>query len=212
MNRFYLKILICIFPCSLLIVLILSGCSSREDTDGDIKVLARIGDKKITVNEFIKRSEYTIRPSYCRDNSPVHKKIVLNSLIGEKLLAIESGESNELAKNPDFQAYLEGRKEQAMRQVQFYDEFYRKVTLTQENIESEFKKAGRIYDISYFTIKDKRIADLIVDGVHVAVYHHSTGIPHTHIVHGESMIHAESVRIKKSQNNVAIGSYPNLRE
>jgi hypothetical protein len=139
----------------------MSGCSSGEDSDEDLRILAQVGDKKITVNEFIKRSEYTIRPSYCRDNNPIHKKIVLNSLIGEKLLAIESGNNNELTKNSDFQAYLEGRKEQAMRQIQFYDEFYQKVDLSPEIVESEFKKAGRTFEISYFTLKDKKVADLI---------------------------------------------------
>jgi len=143
------------------ILLSITSCSQTEDSNTDQKILAQIGDKKITVTEFIKRSEYTIRPSYCRDNNMVHKKIVLNSLIGEKLLALESGADNDLTKNSDFQAYLEGRKEQAMRQVQFYDGFYKKVNLVQEKIEKEFTVAGRAYDISYFSIKNKKIAEII---------------------------------------------------
>jgi len=137
------------------------GCSGRENSDSDQKILAQVGNKQITVNEFIKRSEYTIRPAYCRDNNYIHKKIVLNSLIGEKLLALESGSNNELTNNSDFQAYLEGRKEQAMRQVHFYEEFYQPVSLPQDRIEKEFKMAGRTYDISYFSILDKNMASII---------------------------------------------------
>jgi hypothetical protein len=142
-------------------LLFITNCSQIEDSNTDQKILAQIGDKKITINEFIKRSEYTIRPAYCRDNNIIHKKIVLNSLIGEKLLALESGSNNELVNNSDFQAYLEGRKEQAMRQVHFYEEFFQPINLPQDRIEKEFKMAGRTYDISYFTIRNKNIASVI---------------------------------------------------
>jgi len=143
------------------ILLLATSCSDTENSIPDQKILAQIGDKKITINEFIKRSEYTLRPAYCRDNNYIHKKIVLNSLIGEKLLALESGPDNELTNNSDFQAYLEGRKEQAMRQVHFYEEFYKPVNLSQDQIDNEFKMAGRTYDISYFTIRDKNMASVI---------------------------------------------------
>jgi hypothetical protein len=161
MKNIYSQIQPCIFHCVISILLLANSCSNEIESSTDQKILAQIGDKKITVNEFIKRSEYTIRPPYCRENNYIHKKIVLNSLIGEKLLALESGDNNELSKNPDFQAYLAGRKEQAMRQVHFYDEFYQKVNLQQDRIVNEFKIAGRTYDISYFSLRDKNIASVI---------------------------------------------------
>ncbi len=161
MNAIYNNMKLRKYICIITILLLVASCSDTDKSNPDLRILAQIGDKKITINEFIKRSEYTIRPAYCRDNNYIHKKIVLNSLIGEKLLALESGSNNELTNNSDFQAYLEGRKEQAMRQVHFYEEFYKPVSLSQDRIEKEFKMAGRIYNISYFSIRNKKIASAI---------------------------------------------------
>ena len=57
-------------------------------------LLTPIGDREITVNDFIKRCEYVPRPNYCKNNNYVHKTIALNSLIAEKLLAIEYEKKN----------------------------------------------------------------------------------------------------------------------
>ena len=69
--------------------LIFIGCSRPEPTIPQEKILAEIGGRIITTDEFIRRSEYTIRPPYCRQDNYIHRKIVLNSLIAEKLLALE---------------------------------------------------------------------------------------------------------------------------
>ena len=37
-------------------------------------ILARVGDKTISLNEFIRRAEYTIRPPYCKGDNNIHKK------------------------------------------------------------------------------------------------------------------------------------------
>ena len=58
----------------------------------DEDILVQIKDRKITKNEFIKRSEYTIRPNYLKGQNNI-EKIILNSLIAEKLMAIEIEES-----------------------------------------------------------------------------------------------------------------------
>ena len=88
-------------------------------------VLAHVGDKTITIQDFIRRAEYSIRPAYCRQSNYVHKKIVLNSLIAEKLAALEMKKNeDELLASSHFKSFLKGRKEQAMRQVFYHDEFY----------------------------------------------------------------------------------------
>lgn len=92
------------------------ACSKAPTPVKEI-VLARIGPKTISVNEFIKRSEYTIRPVWCKNDDYISKKIVLNSLIAEKLLAIEAGKDSVLLRNPGVENYLKGRKEQIMRNV-----------------------------------------------------------------------------------------------
>ena len=40
----------------------------------DEDILVQIKDRKITKNEFIKRSEYTIRPNYLKGQTNVEKK------------------------------------------------------------------------------------------------------------------------------------------
>ena len=64
------------------------GCSVQPKIPEE-QILARIGSSIITTQDFIRRAEYTLRPAYCRQANYVHKKIVLNSLIAEKLTAME---------------------------------------------------------------------------------------------------------------------------
>jgi len=143
-----------------ILLIIFSGCT-RNNKKNENKILVKVGNKTITIKEFVQRSEYTLRPPYCRNNNYIHKKIILNSLIGEKLLALEAGENNELNRNADFQAYLEGRKEQAMRQVHYYEEAYKKTEITPEEIKNEYNVAGRRYKLSYFTVPDEKISTQI---------------------------------------------------
>ena len=91
------------------------------------RVLARIGGKTIFVDEFIRRAEYTIRPSYCKGDGGFDKKIILNSLLAEKILAIEAGKGNELIRSESFQRMLQGLQEQLMRNVMYYAEGTSKV-------------------------------------------------------------------------------------
>jgi len=142
----------------LIFIILLSGCIQEEDK---YEILAKIGDKSITVQEFIHRSEFTIRPQYCKGITNIHKKIILNSLIGEKLLSIEAGENNQLSSNADFQAYIAGRKEQAMRKVLYFEETYKKVQIDPKEIRKEFEVAGRKYRLSYFTIRNNDISSEI---------------------------------------------------
>ena len=51
-------------------------------------IIAKVGNRIVTVSEFIKRSEYTVRPSYCRGDNIIHKKIILNCNMGVPSRAI----------------------------------------------------------------------------------------------------------------------------
>ncbi len=103
----------------LLFLILFWACSKIVPPEQQV-VLARVGSKTISVNDFIKRSEYTIRPVWCKKDDYISKKIVLNSLIAEKLLAIEAGEDSVLLRNPQVENYLAGRKEQIMRRMYQY--------------------------------------------------------------------------------------------
>ncbi len=146
----------------LFLIIIFSFLScTKFDHDADEKIIVKIGDKTISSNEFIYRAEYTIRPAYCRDNFDLHKKIVLNSLIAEKMLALEAGEKNELEQSERFQRYIQGRKEQAMRQWFYNKEIYERVEIEPEEIDQRFHIAGRKYRIQYFTVRDRETASKI---------------------------------------------------
>ena len=71
----------------LLFLTILSFSFLGANSSGE--VIAHIGDKVITVQDFIERAEYTPRPLYCKGNSTIDKRIILNTLIGEKLFSME---------------------------------------------------------------------------------------------------------------------------
>jgi hypothetical protein len=115
-------------------------------------ILVRVGDKTISVEEFIRRAEYTVRPPYCRGDNNLDKKIVINSLIAEKLMAAEASDANEFIMHDRIQTYLRGRKEQAMRQWLYEVEARNKVVLDTAKVIKSLKVAGRKYNISYFNL------------------------------------------------------------
>ncbi|MBN1482464.1 hypothetical protein EH223_10505 [candidate division KSB1 bacterium] len=141
-------------------LLFFTFCSKRPDQPEQV-IIAQVADRAISLDEFIKRSEYTIRPPYARGDHYIHKKIVLNSIIAEKLMAIEGGEDNELAARPEFQRYIQGRREQAMRKWLFHNEGTKKIKLSDAQVANAYRWAGRTYDVAYFTVATKDQADSV---------------------------------------------------
>jgi len=154
-----------LFPIIAIVIIysVILSCGRKSVEQPQEKILARIGEKTISVNEFIRRAEYTIRPQYCNGDNYIHKKIILNSLIAEKLLALEAGTENELFQNEQFQDYIRGRKEQAMRQWLYYNDFYNKVGFDTTEIKNEYALSNRKYRIAYYSIKDSSIVKLVDD-------------------------------------------------
>jgi len=140
-----------------LIGFVILSCGKKETPQPFEKILVKIGDKSISVNEFIRRAEYTMRPPYCRGNHNLDKKIVINSLVAEKLMAIEAGDSNAFIMNDNIQAYLRGRKEQIMRQWLYEKVGLEKVMLDTAQLKKTVKVAGRKYKIAYFNVPDSNL-------------------------------------------------------
>ncbi len=150
----------------LILILILVGCSSKEETsnlDFEEQILVKIGDRTISVSEFIKRAEYTPRPTYCNNSFPIHKKIILNSLVAEKLFAMEAGlDSAEILKSEFIDDYLSGIKEQAMRQILQYEEGHNKVKSVDTSLVYDIAANMNLsYDVSYINITNKDTANMI---------------------------------------------------
>ncbi|MBU0713720.1 hypothetical protein KJ762_16165 [bacterium] len=142
----------------LLILVLLAGCGKQSPEIPSNQILVKVADRVITKDEFIRRAEYTIRPFYCKQDNYIHKKIILNSLIAEKLLALEAGTDNELVQNEEFQKYIQGRKEQAMRQYFYIDRAYNKVRLDSIELKKVYQLAGRTYNVQFLRLPDERAA------------------------------------------------------
>lgn len=135
--------------------IIVSSCSSSNEQIKKEQILAFVGDRTITIQDFFRRAEYSIRPTYCRQSNYVHKKIVLNSLIAEKMTALEMDKKNdEILESTNFQKFLRGRREQAMRQVFYNDSFYDSVSLSEDDIMDRYALAGRSIQIEYLSLPD----------------------------------------------------------
>ncbi|MDZ7263092.1 MAG: peptidylprolyl isomerase [candidate division KSB1 bacterium] len=144
-----------IFLSFILFGLALGTCERPQRDQPKETILVNIADRlTISTDEFIRRAEYTIRPPYCNGDSYLHKKIVLNSLIAEKLMALEAGPDHPLLKNEAFQLFLKGRKEQAMRQWMYHQEATRKVSVDSTEIKKYFRFAGREYEVAYYSLSD----------------------------------------------------------
>ncbi|MBT3946947.1 MAG: hypothetical protein HOE77_11365, partial [Candidatus Marinimicrobia bacterium] len=115
----------------------------------------------ITRQDYLNRTEYTLRPDYCRGNQYIHKKIILNNLIAEKLLAIEAESVNNQINSDNLNTFLKGRKEQAMRQLLYFKKGHNKVLLEEDEINHFFKMAGRTYHVNYFSFPGGAFADSV---------------------------------------------------
>jgi hypothetical protein len=141
----------------IILMLFIQSCTQKNE-EPEEKILVKIGKETISVDEFIRRAEYTVRPPYCRGNQNLDKKVIINSLIAEKLMSIEATDTNSFITNERIQGYLRGRKEQAMRLWLYEKEAREKVQLDSAKIWNTVRVAGRRYKISYFSIPDSIFA------------------------------------------------------
>jgi hypothetical protein len=98
----------------LLGIIMAPGCSKKAGDRGP--VLAMVDGDPITVNDFVRRTEFHVRPDYCQDSSMQAKRICLNSLIAEKLYAREARQDTAITRDARLQARLQGIREQTMRE------------------------------------------------------------------------------------------------
>ena len=115
--------------------------------------LVIIENQIITKNDFIKRSEYTIRPTYCNSDKNLDKKIILNSLIAEKLLAIKNKDEFDI----DETNLIQGIKEQAMRKVMLENTVNSSLVIDENKILDLLNKSLYDYKIDFITINHNEI-------------------------------------------------------
>jgi len=139
-----------------------AGCllanDKSKDRDNEI-IMAKVDSKQITLDDFIRRAEYTIRPVWCKGDLYHHKKIILNSLIAEKILSIEAGDENEAIRSEMFSNMIAGLKEQKMRELLSYYEGVAKVKHDTNELKQIYSVAGRTYNLEYFNIPNSEEAN-----------------------------------------------------
>ncbi|MBN1996126.1 hypothetical protein JW935_01155, partial [candidate division KSB1 bacterium] len=145
-----------IFPGLFSLLILYCSADKSVQIEKSCPVLAKVGDRVITVQDFINRAELSLRPFYCHGNSDKDKRIILNSLIAEKLLAIEAGSSCDIFLNETFNAYIKGRKEQLLRDKLFDVEARSKVTLDSSEVKSGVFASGMEYDVAFFNLDEKQ--------------------------------------------------------
>jgi len=118
-------------------------------------IIAKIENRVITVNDFLKRCEYSPRPAYCNGDNFIHKKISLNSLIAEKILAIEFDRNNQ-AINENQRYFIEGRKEQLMRHLMLKKYGYEDIQLDSILLMQQYQLRKRTYEVEY-VIKNENV-------------------------------------------------------
>ena len=126
-------------------------------------ILVKIKDKVITKNDFIKRAEYTIRPAYCSSDNNIHKKIILNSLIAEKLMAIEIEPfiSDENLSND----FLIGIKEQKMREVMLDEKVYKSIIIEDQIVQKHFSYSTRTYNLNFLSLYNDSLSIKILNQI-----------------------------------------------
>ena len=143
-----------------IIIIVIHSCTSNKSepfTFGN-SVLAQIDNHIILKNEFIQRAEYVLRPDYCSKGNNVHKQIVLNSLIAEKLLAIEG---EQLFNLDTISNFLNGLKKQSMREKLFFAKSQSN-DLSGEALDNYLKTADRTYHLSFITLPRNYVADTLL--------------------------------------------------
>jgi hypothetical protein len=140
---------------SLPFILFLACTSTKKQSDEII--LAQIGEKEISVKEFLHRSELTIRPDNFKD-----KKTTLNNLISEKILAVEAESNGKLPDNPGLQATLKGIKEQAMRDKLYDKVAFKKVEVDSQEVRDAYHSSMREYELEFYTIQNTELAQKII--------------------------------------------------
>ncbi len=114
-------------------------CGKSDENDADI--LARAGDRVITVPEFVMRCEFSPLPDDIRQDEFEGKRRALDLLIAEKLFAQEA-ERQGLLEEPIQQKKLRTLEMAAVGRELYRDEVQKKVVVEESEIRDAFAKMG----------------------------------------------------------------------
>ena len=133
-----------------------SSCENPQRPPENL--LATVGEKIITVDDFISRVEMTPHPQNIIFNGKDGNGALLEMLIGEKLLAI-SAEKQGLQYSDDYKTRLEFIESQAVVRELYHDEVLDRIVVSESEIERAFARQHKTLTLKYFAAKDRRTAE-----------------------------------------------------
>jgi hypothetical protein len=120
------------------------------------EIIAKIGKQVITAKDLIYRAETTVRPARFQD-----KNIILSNLIAEKLLAQQLADTSSLLKNPSYLGFINGIKEQMMREQLYYHVAFDQVKLDSVELLNNYRVSGYEYNLQFYRINKQSLADTL---------------------------------------------------
>ena len=128
------------------------SCAKKES----VPIVARVGDKTITLTEF--RDIYQFNPALAVvKNDLSAKKILLNSLIAEKLLALAAID-NGLDKKPTVRLYMEQFKREALIEKFWQDTIFPKADVSEEEFLRAYRQSKQKRVIQYLMYENENEA------------------------------------------------------
>lgn len=125
-------------------------------------MLARVGNRAILPDDFKNRTSLTVLPKNLPARRGYEKNLILNSLIAEKLLALEAEKDTSITRHHKLNQYVQGIKEQKMREIHFQRSALEKAIPPEAIVEAAANAAGRQYELSYFDLPAAVNADSVM--------------------------------------------------
>lgn len=137
----------------IVVILIFLSC----DKDVQDNYVAMVSDVPITEYEFTMR--YNFNPYLSQIHSEKEaKKLILSTLIAEKLLSLES--TNQLETSTDMNRRINQHKKEAMIEQFRQDSVENKINITDLELQKEYQKALKEVDIQYVAFSTLEKADM----------------------------------------------------
>lgn len=128
------------------IIFIFPYCNKSEESDSEL--LARVGNRSITVEEFVKRVEFSTLPKGMSVENFQGRRDVLDLLVGEKLYAIEA-EKKAVQKDPVLRKKVRVIESAAIGRELYRDEVRKKVRVDEEEVREAYQRMKTKHIVRY---------------------------------------------------------------
>ena len=141
----------------LTLYLMFSACGEKKAVDPKQQVLARVGDRVITLDEFKYSYEFSFAPMRAGENP---KKVYLDYMIKELLLANE-GYKNGLNRSIYVTSRMNRRKKNDLLEAFYHKYVYDRVNIPENKLQDATKKATVKWRMIMWPVQSKNEADKI---------------------------------------------------